>query len=272
MSRELGTECLIPISIVVPAYNAQRTIIRCLDSLVSQENVNIEVIVVDDGSTDSTSIILDEYSASHERVKVIHVLNGGPAKARNIGLSHSSGEYITFCDADDWLDGGCLSIATECARRYSADIVVFGYKNVRERSKRTHAWRVGRQMGAREFAERCLLDPRVQGFACNKLYSHKLVARERFPEGVRVCEDLLFNLEIAKETIDLAVICIPGAPYNYDLAGESLTRSANAYSAMRGVLLGLAEDGAIAAAAHGSMYSQAVKALSGMTRGGWLHA
>jgi glycosyltransferase involved in cell wall biosynthesis len=258
----------VTVSVTVPAYNAKDTIGRCLASLVSQDGVKLDIVVVHDGSTDGTSDLLDGFAARHDCVKVMHIENGGPSRARNAGLEASSGEYVAFCDADDWLDTGCLANAAEAAEGHSADVVVFGYKNIRARSTRTHAWCAERRMDAREFAERCLLDPRVQGFACNKLYSRELVALARFPEGVRVCEDLLFNLEIARRKEELVALCIPGATYNYDLTGESLTRGEDIYQAMRRVLLGLDDDAMAASVSRGALYAAAAKASLEMTRGG----
>lgn len=256
------------VSVVVPAFNASGTVQRCIDSILSQENVLVEVIVVDDGSTDATGAILDAYEAAHHGVHVLHVTNGGPSRARNIGLAEATGEYVGFCDADDWVDRGCYARAVKAAEVAGADVVVFGYKNVRPGSTRTHAWRSERQLRAREFAERCLLDPRVRGFACNKLYSRELVARERFPEGVSVCEDLLFNIHISRGKEDLVALCIPGAPYNYELSGESLTRSVGSGSVVRGVVAGLLADPVLAPAARAALYCSAAKDSFEMARGG----
>lgn len=91
------------ISIIVPAYNSERTIERCIDSISQQTYKNFELILVDDGSNDKTPRLLDDYAQLDERIKVIHKANGGVSSARNAGLENATGEYITFCDADDLL-------------------------------------------------------------------------------------------------------------------------------------------------------------------------
>ena len=253
--------CMPTISVVVPAYNAERTILRCLDSLVAQgfADFPVEVVVVNDGSTDGTAEKLAAYTETHANVYVVNVENGGPSRARNIGLSHATGRWVTFCDSDDWVDHGCYRDAVRIAERRGAGIAVFGYKNVRPCSTRTHAWKVARMVDTSELAKRCLLDPNVQGFSCNKLYLRELVTRESFPEDVRVCEDLIFNIARCERNAGVKVVVVPGAPYNYDLSGTSLTRGGDAGGAAKSVLASIAEKGRFAPAARGAAYSIAVK-------------
>lgn len=96
------------LSIIIPAYNSEVTIARCLDSVKSQLTDDVEVIVVDDGSSDSTPAICNGYSSSDSRFKIIHKENGGVSSARNVGLDHSDGSWITFLDSDDKLADGAL--------------------------------------------------------------------------------------------------------------------------------------------------------------------
>lgn len=262
--------CLPIVSVVVPAYNANRTIVRCLDSLIAQgsDEFPVEVVVVNDGSTDGTAEMLAAYADAHPNVRVVSVENGGPSKARNIGLSYATGRWVTFCDSDDWVDPGCYRDVVRMAERRGAGMAVFGYKNVRPCSTRTHARRTTWVVGASEMARRCLLDPNVQGFSCNKLYLRELVARERFPEDVRVCEDLIFNIAICERNAGTKVALIPGAPYNYDLSGASLTRGGDADEAVKSVLASIAEKDRFASAARGAAYSIAVKSAYEIMRGG----
>lgn len=92
------------VSIIVPVYNAERYLYECVDSILNQTLADIEVILVDDGSTDSSPAICDAYAQSDSRVKVIHKPNGRAASARNAGIRVASGEYIAFVDSDDWID------------------------------------------------------------------------------------------------------------------------------------------------------------------------
>lgn len=188
----------VDISIVVPVYNAERTIGRCLDSLLAQSgnDTSIEVVAIDDGSTDGTPAILSSYAANYSDMRVITVSNGGPSEARNIGLLEARGRWVGFCDSDDWVDPGCYAYASAMAEQKGASIAVFGYKNVRPHSRRVHMRRIMREIDLQELGERCLLDPCVQGFVWNKLYLRSVLARESFPKDMHVCEDLLFNINL----------------------------------------------------------------------------
>ena len=92
------------LSVIVPVYNVENYLSRCVDSILSQSGVTLEVLLVDDGSTDASGKICDSYAARDDRVKVIHKENGGLSSARNTGLDRASGDYVTFVDSDDYLE------------------------------------------------------------------------------------------------------------------------------------------------------------------------
>lgn len=92
------------VSVIIPAYNIEDYIGRCLDSVLSQTYKNLEIIVIDDGSSDRTGEILDDYEKKNHRMKVIHKENGGVSSARNIGIDRANGDYIGFVDGDDWVN------------------------------------------------------------------------------------------------------------------------------------------------------------------------
>jgi len=114
----------IDISIIVPIYNVEEYLTICVDSLLKQQNVHIEIILVDDGSTDRSGAIADQYSQKDTRVKVIHQKNGEASAARNAGLDIAQGEYIAFVDSDDWLKENSLCELYHEAIRFQADVVM----------------------------------------------------------------------------------------------------------------------------------------------------
>lgn len=115
------------VSVIVPVYNVAKYLRHCIDSLVGQTLRDIEIICVDDGSTDGSSVILDEYAAKDPRVRVIHQANAGAGAARNAGLDAATGEFLFFCDPDDWMREDILMSLYERAASEDADVVVAGY-------------------------------------------------------------------------------------------------------------------------------------------------
>lgn len=115
------------ISIILPVYNVAKYLRQCLDSLVYQTYANIEIIAVNDGSTDESKSILQEYASKDSRITVVNQLNQGLSEARNAGLSYVRGEYICFVDSDDWLDLKTLSVACEKALSTQSDVVLWNY-------------------------------------------------------------------------------------------------------------------------------------------------
>lgn len=227
---------LIDVSVIVPVYNAESTIAKCLDSLAVQDSdgLSVETIVVDDGSTDATSGILRAYSVNQKlNLHVEAVENGGPSRARNIGLRLAHGRYVAFCDSDDWFDDGALSGIVSAMKSSDADVGVFGYKNVFNERTRKHAFVKRRVMGGYEFAGAVLLDSRVSGFMWNKLYRRSIVDCVQLDESLNVCEDMDLNIRLALSCPALRVLCIPGTYYNYDLRNvDSLTRGSDRHSDM----------------------------------------
>lgn len=120
------------ISIIVPVYNVEKYIDRCIKSLLSQRYTNIEIILVDDGSTDNSGKICDVYSKYDNRVKVVHKKNGGQASARNAGLDLMLGKYVAFVDSDDFISESYIAILYSLMKKYSADISICGFSKVYE--------------------------------------------------------------------------------------------------------------------------------------------
>ena len=115
------------LSIIVPVYNAERYLQKCIESILNQKMSDFELLLVDDGSTDSSGKICDEYSEKDSRVTVMHILNGGPANARNEALKTANGKYIGFVDSDDWIEPDMYERLCKNAAETSADLVFCDY-------------------------------------------------------------------------------------------------------------------------------------------------
>lgn len=118
------------ISIIIPVYNVEKYIGKCIDSLIKQKYDNLEIILIDDGSSDNSGEICDKYAKKDKRIKVIHKKNSGQADSRNIGISKASGKYIGFVDSDDYIDKDYYNRLYKTLVKNNADVVTCKYQNV----------------------------------------------------------------------------------------------------------------------------------------------
>ncbi|MBM6871536.1 glycosyltransferase family 2 protein [Pseudoflavonifractor phocaeensis] len=187
------------ISIIVPAYNIQPYLSRCLESLCRQTHSNLEVIVVDDGSTDGTGRLLDDWASRDSRIIAIHQPNGGVTRARRSGMERASGAYIGFVDGDDVAEPDMFEILLSDAKTYHADIAHCGYQMVFPDGHIDYYYGSGKvleqdqQKGIIDLLEGKLVEPGL----CNKLYHRSLIERlmqdPRMDDKIRINEDLLMN-------------------------------------------------------------------------------
>lgn len=183
------------LSVIVPVYNTAAFLPRCMDSILRQTYRNLEIICVNDGSSDGSAVILDEYAAKDSRVKVIHQENAGVSVARNRGLDAATGEFVTFVDADDWLEPDSYEKAVPCMED-DVDVVHFG-TNLDSWGETEEAGNLT-QWFSRQASEGNQLMPVSYGVMnsniCNKLYRKRLIEQYeiRFPENVAYAEDLAF--------------------------------------------------------------------------------
>lgn len=115
------------ISVIVPIYNVEKYLNKCIESIINQSYSNLEIILVDDGSKDSSGIMCDSYILKDKRIKVIHKENGGLSDARNVGLDKAKGEYIVFIDSDDWIDEKMIEILYNIIKKNNSDISICDY-------------------------------------------------------------------------------------------------------------------------------------------------
>lgn len=178
------------VSIIVPVYNVEKYLARCMNSLLSQTYKELQIIVVNDGSTDNSLMILQSYT--DPRIIIINKENGGLSSARNVGIKHATGKYVTFIDSDDWIHPNTISSMVAAAEKYGADIVDVQYKIVHE--KRDAFNKNEEEIINVYHGEDCnsqLYLNYVPNFAWGKLYLRERMFKDdsiRFPEG-RLYED-----------------------------------------------------------------------------------
>ena len=120
-------QCRPLVSIIIPVYNISRYLPQCLDSVISQTYQNIEIIMINDGSTDDSGSICDQYAQRDGRIHVFHTPNRGPGAARNLGLENARGQFVSFIDSDDWIGPQTIEILLGAAQETEADIVIARY-------------------------------------------------------------------------------------------------------------------------------------------------
>lgn len=207
------------ISIIIPVYNVENYIERCIDSLISQSYINLEIILVDDGSTDKSGEICDRYAVVDNRIKVIHIKNSGRGEARNIGLSQANGQYIGFVDSDDWVEKDLYKYMIENIEETKADISICAYyeclDDIKNKKMLYEKSFVCTGKEALHYTMSNVIGVYWFNIAIwNKLYKKAVVENIRF-RG-REYEDIMYNAEVIYGARNVSYInkCL----YNYRLS------------------------------------------------------
>mgnify|MGYP000883284623 FL=1 len=211
------------ISIIVPVYNVEKYLKKCVYSILNQSYKNLEVILVNDGSNDNSGKICDELSREDSRIKVYHKDNGGLSDARNYGVAKANGEYVGFVDSDDYIDQYMYENLYKAIRKYNTQIAECGITRVYKNNKlRPHydgeeySLVVDREGYLKEYLE----NRKVYGAAVCKLLSIDLAKVLKFPDG-KVYEDVFYTLELLKKVDKYTLIS--GNYYYYYIRGNSIT-------------------------------------------------
>lgn len=227
-------------SIIVPIYNVEEYLERCVDSLLNQTYQNIEIILVDDGSCDNSRDICDKYSDEYENVMTVHKKNGGSADARNEGLKKANGKYISFIDSDDWVEDIMYEVIHDKLEGCQSDILVFGYQKINQGKviMREHAYFEEGIYEQDNIINKLLPDSIAQSKAFNQvnlpvqLSACMCVYRKDFlkkslilfeSERTILNEDWLFNIKCLCRAQKIEII--HDIFYNYDTRGTSLSMS-----------------------------------------------
>ena len=187
------------LSVMIPVYNKSEYLDECMSSIVLDGMEDMEIIVVDDGSTDDSLSILKKWADKDERIKVYHKENGGVASARSLALSKAKGEYIINCDPDDWVEPGIYSELKSKAQETNADVVMFDFfRNCADGTQITNQFKIdcSSSLHCRSTFISVL---RILNFStCNKMIRRKIVAENNidYVHGIDVGEDFLFLAKV----------------------------------------------------------------------------
>lgn len=191
------------ISVIIPAYNVQNYIFNTLNSLCNQTYKDIEIIVVNDGSTDNTLSIVSEYAKKDKRIKVFNKENGGVTSARIYGIEHSNGDWITFCDADDTVEPTMYEVLIKNANQYNADISHCGYNMVfPSRTVPYHGSKKQIEQDSKKGIIELISGSLIEPSLCNKLYKKYLFTiifdNNLIDTSIKINEDFLMNYYLFK--------------------------------------------------------------------------
>lgn len=216
------------VTLVVPIYNMEPYLPRCLDALLVQTCRDFEIILVDDGSTDASGELCDRYVAAHPGfVRVIHKENGGLSSARNAGIEAARGEWIVFPDPDDWVEPDYVEAFLHLQRTFQADMVCLGHSvDTDDTSVPTGEDRQPYLIEGEGCQRSILMGPCLQGFSWNKLYRLDIIRAHglRFPDGMGTTEDVYFTYQYLAHCS--RILHAPGRRvYHYYQRDNSSTRS-----------------------------------------------
>ena len=214
------------VSIIVPVFNVETYLASCIESIIVQTYRNLEIILIDDGSTDSSGAICDSYSQHDNRIRVIHNENRGQGNARNIGIDMAKGKYIAFVDSDDFIQNDMITKLYATMHEANVDICVCGICAVAEKSKSYNILECDSdyRIYTKNEAIPMLLDD--IGLTCsvwNKLFKREVIGDYRLEEG-KIYEDLVPMYNWFNNADSIAYI--PEALYNYRFRKDSTTKSA----------------------------------------------
>lgn len=218
------------ISIVVPVYNAEKYLRKCVDSILAQTYPQWELVLVDNGSTDKSYEICKEYARKDARISAIHQYrNQGVSVARNLGMEKCRGEFITFIDSDDWIRDNYLEVLIKMQKELSAQMVICDFDRVYDKDrgkkeiKRPPKERYSvKRYNVKQYLEYHLLEGNCHCWGV--LYQSSLLEQMKFQSGLTIGEDLLFLLEAALKAARIVVSDYPGYQYYINSTGAMLKK------------------------------------------------
>ena len=215
---------IIKVSVIIPVYNVEKYLRRCLDSVINQTLQELEIICANDGSTDNSAKILEEYKKIDPRIQILTQENLGLSAARNTGLKTAKGEYVSFVDSDDWIDLNFFAELYDAVKKYDADAACAEIRRPHASGKVSRKLRFDKLRVLITTAEKYKYNqvPRMC-YVWNKIYKRTELKRQRltFKEGV-MFEDIYFTPRFLYSSNKIVIV--PGVFYNYWTNNESISR------------------------------------------------
>ena len=218
------------INVIVPVYNVEAYLERCVESILQQTYAHFELILINDGSTDSSGQICDHLASQYENIKVYHIENAGVSNARNMGIQLATGSWVTFIDSDDFVTQDYLATLASAAEGLNVGFVIAPLHHIKNgivtdlpsHSEKTELW------STEETMKELLMTTRTSFFPVAKLFKRDLLADEKFNTNYHLAEDALFLTELLLKT-RCSCVFIDKPVYYYDHREGSATTSVNRY-------------------------------------------
>lgn len=210
------------ISIIIPVYNVEAYLSECIDSIIGQTYKNLEIILIDDESIDSSGKCCDDYAKKDNRIKVIHKKNGGAASARNEGLKIATGEYLTFVDSDDYLDSNACEYMINKIQEHNADLIQCGLRYVYKNKKFDYRSNILvnelTEFDVETYLKRYTFDWTC-GLACDKLFRREIFNGIFYETGHKIDDEFFTYRGVMNAK---KIICSPKIFYNYRMRKSSV--------------------------------------------------
>lgn len=217
------------LSIIIPVHNSENTIDNTVNKILEQNiSLDLEIILVENGSSDNTKSICMDIMKQHDEVKFFSSKHIGPSAARNMGLDNSTGDFIGFCDADDYYEPGALEAVSQILSKKKDISLIVG--SMQAEKKDGLDWLRRKRLkneiinNSNDLIQRILCDARMMGSVCNKFYKKELIGEIRFRDELFYCEDTYFNIEIIKRNQTFKTQTISNVIYRYIKTGISATQ------------------------------------------------
>lgn len=217
---------MIDISVIIPVFNTEKYLQRCVDSVLRQQDVSLEIILVDDGSTDNSSVICDNYAEKHHNISTIHIPNSGPSTAKNVGYDIAKGNYVAFIDSDDEIKPEMFFTMLQSGYKHDADIVCCNYIQIDESGNISHTEHTGQEyvLNQDEALIAILIKDKIYSQCWTKIYKRETLSTHhvRNIEGLKTDEDFIYNIQAFSYS---KTVCIVDKPlYIYTHRTKSLSK------------------------------------------------
>lgn len=224
----MGDYIIVKLSIIVPVYNSEKLIARCINSIMEQHYPNCEILLVEDHSTDDSLKICQELSLKQREIILLRNLGKGVSAARNTGLAHASGDIIGFCDADDFFEPNAFrKVMRLFASQPNLDLIVTGFYEISSDLQFRNAFSLGKKTycSSAELMPLVLNEFCVLGSVCNKFFKKRLINDIQFDINLDYCEDMHFVMNLLSKNPHCSCLILEETLYNYVMNQNSSTHN-----------------------------------------------